>query len=592
MNLFADFHARVAAILVAFQAEGRLPSDLDKTRFVVEPPRDRSHGDLAVNAAMVYAKEAKSGFGNPRALAQAIADALAADPAVQGVEVAGPGFINIRVKPEVYDTILTQLLSAPQDFGRGAAPADAAKVNVEYVSANPTGPMHVGHGRGAVFGDALANLLAFAGRETAREYYINDAGAQVDVLARSAFMRYREALGEAIGEIPDGLYPGDYLKPVGQALAAIYGGTLKDSPESDWLPMVRQTAIDAMMDMIREDLAALNIKHDVFFSERSLTVKDGDTDAVDAAIAALREKGLIYEGRLPPPKGQLPEDWEDREQTLFRSTQFGDDVDRPLMKSDGSYTYFASDIAYHRSKVERGFHTLIDVWGADHGGYVRRMSAAVKAISDGKAELDVKLCQLVKLMRDGEPVKMSKRSGDFVTLREVVDEVGVDAVRFMMIFRKNDAPLEFDLAKVLEQSKDNPVFYVQYAHARAASTLRKAREAFPNVDFSDAALANADLSSLTDEGERRLIAEIAQYPRLVEQAANAHEPHRVAFYLHDLASAFHSHWNRGKDEYGLRFINESNALLTIARLAMVRSVMVALASGLAVLGVSAPDEMR
>jgi arginyl-tRNA synthetase len=592
MNLFADFHARVAAILAGFQKQGRLPADLDLTRFVVEPPRDPSHGDLAVNAAMVYAKDAKAGFGSPRALAQAIVEKLAADPDMRSVEIAGPGFINIRVKPELYDRILTQLLSEPAAFGRGAARAGQGKVNVEYVSANPTGPMHVGHGRGAVFGDALANLLAFAGRQVTREYYINDAGAQVDVLARSAFLRYREALGEAVGEIPEGLYPGDYLKPVGQALAARYGDALKAKPEAEWLPPVRQTAIDMMMDMIREDLAALNIAHEVFFSERSLTVNEGNTDAVRRAVEELRAKGLIYEGRLPPPKGQAPEDWEDREQTLFKSTQFGDDVDRPLMKSDGFYTYFASDIAYHRSKVERGFTDLIDVWGADHGGYVKRMSAAVKAISDGKASLDVKLCQLVKLMRGGEPVKMSKRSGDFVTLREVIDEVGVDPVRFMMIFRKNDAPLEFDLAKVLEQSRDNPVFYVQYAHARAASTLRKAKEAFPDMDVGDAALAKADLSLLADAGERRLIAEIAQYPRLIEQAASAHEPHRVAFYLHDLASAFHSHWNRGKDEHGLRFINESNALLTIARLAMVRAAMAVLASGLAVLGVSAPDEMR
>ena len=592
MNLFADFHARVAAILDGFRTEGRLPADLDLARFVIEPPRDRAHGDLAVNAAMVYAKEAKAGFGNPRALAQAIVEKLAADPDVRGVEVAGPGFINIRLEPALYDRILSGLLADPAAFGRGQAKPGQGKVNVEYVSANPTGPMHVGHGRGAVFGDALANLLAFAGRDVTREYYINDAGAQVDALARSAFLRYREALGEAVGEIPEGLYPGDYLKPVGRALAARHGDSLTAKPEAEWLPLVRQTAIDAMMDMIRQDLAALNISHEVFFSERSLTVREGNGDAVLRAVEALRAKGLIYEGRLPPPKGQLPEDWEDREQTLFRSTQFGDDVDRPLMKSDGSYTYFASDIAYHRSKFQRGFTNLIDVWGADHGGYVKRMSAAVQAISDGEAELDVKLCQMVKLMRAGEPVKMSKRSGDFVTLREVVDEVGVDAVRFMMIFRKNDAALEFDLAKVLEQSKDNPVFYVQYAHARAASTLRKAKEAFPRADFTDAALAKADLSLLADEGERRLIAEIAQYPRLAEQAATAHEPHRVAFYLHDLASAFHSHWNRGKDEHGLRFINEGNALLTMARLAMVRAAMAVLASGLAVLGVSAPDEMR
>jgi arginyl-tRNA synthetase len=592
MNLFADIHARVAAVLDGFRTDGRLPADLDLGRFVVEPPRDRALGDFAVNAAMVYAKDAKAGFGTPRALAQAVADALAADADVQSVEVAGPGFINIRVRPELYNRVLNQVLSNPATFGRGVAQPGQGKVNVEYVSANPTGPMHVGHGRGAVFGDALANLLAFAGRDVAREYYINDAGAQVDVLARSAFHRYREALGEAVGPVPEGLYPGDYMKPVGEALVRKYGETLRAMPEAAWLPMVRQTAIDMMMDMIRADLAALNIRHDVFFSERSLTLPDGGGDAVARAVAALRAKGLIYEGRLPPPKGQLPEDWEDREQTLFRSTQFGDDVDRPLMKSDGSYTYFASDIAYHGSKVERGYTDLIDVWGADHGGYVKRMAAAVKAISDGRAALDVKLCQLVKLMRDGEPVKMSKRAGDFVTLRDVIDEVGVDAVRFMMIFRKNDAPLEFDLAKVLEQSKDNAVFYVQYAHARAASTLRKAAESFPDADLGDASLARADLSLLSDPGERALIADIAQYPRLVEQAASAHEPHRIAFYLYDLASAFHSHWNRGKDEHGLRFINESNALLTMARLAMVRALMAVLASGLGVLGVSAPNEMR
>jgi arginyl-tRNA synthetase len=592
MNLFADFHARIAAILGRFQSDGRLPGDLDLGRFVVEPPRDPSHGDLACNAAMVFAKEAKAGFGAPRAFAEAIVAELAREDAVASAEVAGPGFINIRVKPAIYDRIIAFCVNNPRVFGRGAPAPGAGKVNVEYVSANPTGPMHVGHGRGAVFGDALASLLAFAGYQVTREYYINDAGAQVDVLARSAYLRYREALGEAIGDIPEGLYPGDYLKPVGVALVARYGRSLLDQPESQWLAPVRQFAIDAMMDLIREDLKTLAIEHEVFFSERSLTVKHGGADAVMAAVDALRAKGLIYEGRLPPPKGQLPEDWEDREQTLFRSTQFGDDVDRPLLKSDGAYTYFASDIAYHRSKFERGFTTLIDVWGADHGGYVKRMKAAVAAISGGKAELDVKLCQLVKLMRNGEPVKMSKRAGDFVTLRDVVDEVGADAVRFMMLFRKNDAPLEFDLAKVIEQSKDNPVFYVQYAHARARSTLRKAIEAFPDIDLSPAALASADLALLDDAGERGLMALIAQYPRLIEQAGHAHEPHRIAFYLHDLASAFHSHWNRGKDEHGLRFINEEKRFLTHARLALVSSFTAVLASGLAILGVSAPEEMR
>jgi arginyl-tRNA synthetase len=433
-------------------------------------------------------------------------------------------------------------------------------------------------------------LLAFAGHDVTREYYINDAGAQIDVLARTVYLRYRETLGEKIGEIPSGHYPGDYLKPVGAALAKKFARDLLDKPEEEWLEPVRAFAIDAMMDMIRDDLAALKIKHDVFFSERSLT--RGERDLVAAAIEDLRKRGLVYEGRLPPPKGAPSEDWEDREQLLFRSTDFGDDVDRPLKKSDGSYTYFASDIAYHKSKIDRGFLNLIDVWGADHGGYVKRMRAAVAALSQGGAELDVKLCQLVQLMRAGEPVKMSKRSGDFVTLREVVEEVGVDAVRFIMLFRKNDAPLEFDLAKVIEQSKDNPVFYVQYAHARTKSVFRQAEAAFPDMDLSAAALARADLARLTDEGEIALIKLTAQYPRVIEAAAFAHEPHRVAFYLHDLAALFHSHWNRGKDQPQLRFVNEKERDLSNARLALVCSLTSVLASGLNVLGVNAPDEMR
>jgi arginyl-tRNA synthetase len=593
MNIFAEFHARIDRHIDAIAASGRLPADIDKTRFVVEPPRDPSHGDLASNVAMVLAKEGKARFANPRQLAMEIAGLLAEEADVDTAEVAGPGFLNIRLKPDVFIAVLREVLALGADFGR--APADRAgrvadKVNVEYVSANPTGPMHVGHGRGAVFGDALANLLAFAGHEVAREYYINDAGAQVDVLARSAYLRYREALGENIGDIPQGLYPGDYLKPVGAALAKKFGRALLDKPEEEWLEPVREAAIDAMMDMIRDDLAALNIRHDVFFSERSL--RHGGRDLVAEAIEELRARGLVYEGRLAPPKGAPSEDWEDREQTLFRSTEFGDDVDRPLKKSDGSYTYFASDIAYHKSKIDRGFWNLTDVWGADHGGYVKRMRAAVAALSRGRAELDVKLCQLVQLMRAGEPVKMSKRSGDFVTLREVVDEVGVDAVRFMMLFRKNEAPLEFDLAKVIEQSKDNPVFYVQYAHARTKSVFRQASAAFPDMDLSPAALARADLARLTDDGEIGLIKLIAQYPRVIESAAFAHEPHRVAFYLHDLAALFHSHWNRGKDQPQLRFLNEKERDLSNARLALVCSLTSVLASGLNVLGVNAPDEMR
>ena len=588
MNLFAEFQTRVATILREIAASGRLPGDLDLGRFVVEPTKDAAHGDLATNAAMVYAKEAKAHFPNPRQLATEIAYALAQDGDVENAEVAGPGFINIRLKPSVYADVLRACL---RDAAYGRGPVLPGKVNVEYVSANPTGPMHVGHGRGAVFGDALANLLAFAGYDVTREYYINDAGAQVDVLARSAFMRYREALGETIGEIPEGLYPGDYLKPVGAELAKRHGKALLDQPESEWLEHVRALAIDMMMDMIRTDLAALNISHEVFFSERSLTRGDKG-DQVAAAIKDLRARGIVYDGRLPPPKGAPVEDWEDREQVLFRSTGFGDDIDRPLVKSDGGYTYFASDIAYHKSKFDRGFTTMIDVWGADHGGYVKRMAAAVKAVSAGQAMLDVKLCQMVKLMRNGEPVKMSKRSGDFITLREVVDEVGVDATRFMMIFRKNDAPLEFDLAKVIEQSKDNPVFYVQYAHARAHSIMRQARGAFADLDLSAASLADAALDLLSDEGEKAIAKMIAQYPRQIEAAAAAHEPHRVAFYLHDMASAFHSHWNRGKDHPELRFVNEENRESTRARVALVASLTRVLASGLGLLGVSAPEEMR
>jgi arginyl-tRNA synthetase len=589
MNIYAEFHARVAALLKRIIASGRLPADLDLARFVVEPPRNAAHGDLAVNAAMVYAKEAKASFANPRQLATELATALAENDDVAEAEVAGPGFLNIRLRPAVFAKILRDALEQGPGFGAGPGADPSERINVEYVSANPTGPMHVGHGRGAVFGDALANLLAYVGHDVTREYYINDGGAQVDVLARSAYLRYREVLGENI-EIPEGLYPGDYLTPVGAALAEEFGRSLLGKPESEWIAPVRTVAIAAMMDIIRADLAALGIAHEVFFSERSLTA-DGK-DAIGAAVAELRAAGLVYIGRLPAPKGQPSEDWEDREQCLFKSTRFGDDVDRPLTKSDGSYTYFAADIAYHKSKIERGFEILIDIWGADHGGYVKRMQAAVAALSGGKARLDVKLCQLVKLMRGGEPIKMSKRSGDFVTLEEVVDEVGRDAVRFMMLFRKNDAVLEFDLARVIEQSKDNPVFYVQYAHARGKSVMRQARATFPGIDLSIAALARADLSLLADEGEMRLIKLIAQYPRVIEAAAAAHEPHRVAFFVHDLASDLHSHWTRGKDQPQLRFVNEERRDLTVARLALVAAVTSILAAGLAVLGVNAPDEMH
>jgi arginyl-tRNA synthetase len=481
------------------------------------------------------------------------------------------------------------VLEQGESYGRSAIGKGEA-VNIEYVSANPTGPMHVGHTRGAVFGDALSNLLAFTGSAVTREYYINDAGAQVDLLARSVYLRYREALGEDIGEIPEGFYPGDYLKPVGQELAAEHGNELLTMPEAKWLPIVRAAALKAMLALIEDDLLALGIRHDVFFSERSLT--EGPRDEIAETINDLKTRGLIYDGRLPPPKGKVDEDWEDREQLLFRSTEFGDDSDRPLVKSDGSYAYFAGDIAYHRDKFKRGFKSMIDVFGADHSGHVRRMQAAVAALTGGQAKLDIKICQLVRLFRGGEPVKMSKRAGTFVTLREVVDEVGQGPVRFMMLYRKNDAPLDFDFAKVTEQSRDNPVFYVQYAHARASSVLRNVREAFPDLDLEEGALAGSDLNLLTDEAEVALIRRIAQFPRLIEAAALAHEPHRVGFYLYDLAGDFHGLWNRGKDLPQLRFIYESDRELTRARVALVAATKRVLASGLGILGVHAMHELH
>ena len=584
-HLFDDILARVQQATVAVLGPGA-----DLSRIVVEPPRDPTHGDMATNAAMVLAKEAGK---KPRELADSIAANLRGDAKVASVDIAGPGFINLTLKPNVWVEELRLVLAAGSDYGRSEI-GRGEKVNVEYVSANPTGPMHVGHGRGAVFGDALANLLSFAGYDVTREYYVNDAGAQVDVLARSAFLRYREALGEDIGTIPEGLYPGDYLRPVGGELAAEHGVKLSTMKEAQWLPIVRSKAIAMMMDGIRDDLAALDIHFNVFFSEHSLI--EGERDEVRATIEDLRKSGEVYEGRLPPPKGGNLEDWEDREQTLFRSTGFGDDVDRPLLKSDGSYTYFASDIAYHRSKVVRGFVNLIDVWGADHGGYVKRMQAAVKAISGGKADLDVKLVQLVRLLRAGEPVKMSKRAGEFVTLREVVDEVGRDAVRFDMLYRKNDAALDFDLAKVIEHSRDNPVFYVQYGHARGQSVFRNAREELPDLPQAAPAraamLKGAPLERLTDTGEVSLLRRIALYPRIIEAAAAAHEPHRIAFYLFELASEFHAHWTRGKDLPHLRFIIQNDRETTKARLALVEGIIIVLASGLDLLGVSAPEEMR
>jgi len=584
-HLFADMLARVQAASTAV-----LGPEAEIGRIVVEPPRDPTHGDMATNAAMVLAKDAGK---KPRDLAENIAAKLRADDKVASVEVAGPGFINLSLKPNVWGEELLLVLAQGDDYGRSDV-GKGEKVNVEYVSANPTGPMHVGHGRGAVFGDALAKLLLFAGYDVTREYYINDAGAQVDALAHSAFLRYREALGEDIGAIPEGLYPGDYLKPVGGELASEYGAKLTTLKESEWLPIVRAKAIDMMMNVIRDDLAALNVHFDVFFSERSLI--ESNRDEVGATIEGLRKSGEVYEGRLPPPKGGNLEDWEDREQTLFRSTEVGDDVDRPLKKSDGSYTYFAFDIAYHRSKFDRGFLNLIDVWGADHGGYIKRMQAAVNAVSGGKAKLDVKLVQLVRLLRAGEPVKMSKRAGEFVTLREVVDEVGRDAVRFDMLYRKNDAVLDFDLAKVIEHTRENPVFYVQYGHARGMSVFRNAREEMPDLPTAESALGTylrkAELPRLSDTSEVSLLRRIALYPRVVEAAAAAHEPHRIAFYLYELASEFHALWTRGKDLPHLRFIIQNDRETTKARLALVKGIVTVLASGLALLGVSAPEEMR
>jgi arginyl-tRNA synthetase len=589
-HLFAAVLARVHAVCAALASEDNWPAGTDFSRVVVEPPRDASHGDMATNAAMVLAREAKA---KPRELADKIAEKLRRDEMIASVDVAGPGFINLTLRPSAWTEELRTVLREGEAYGKSAVGA-SEKVNVEYVSANPTGPMHVGHCRGAVFGDALASLLAFAGFDVTREYYINDAGAQVDVLARSAYLRYREALGEDIGSIPDGLYPGDYLKPVGEAVAKEYGDKLKAMPDNVWLPIVRDKAIALMMDVIKGDLAALHIKHDVFFSERSLI--EAGNNKVAETIDFLRTKGDVYQGRLPPPKGAPVEDYEDREQTLFRATAYGDDVDRPLLKSDGSYTYFASDIAYHKHKFDRGFRNLVDVWGADHGGYIKRVQAAIKAVTSGDATLDVKIVQLVRLLRGGEPVKMSKRSGDFVTLREVVDEVGSDAVRFMMLFRKNDAVLDFDLAKVLEQSKDNPVFYVQYGHARGHSIFRNAREVIPDLPEETAAraayLAAAVVEKLTDPAELSLLKLLALYPRTVEAAAIAHEPHRIAFYLYDLASEFHALWTKGRDLPYLRFIINNDAGITRARLAMVQGVVSVLASGLAILGVHAPTEMR
>ena len=587
MNLYTHFGDQLTGVLETLREQGILPTDANFNRITVEPPRDATHGDIATNAAMALAKPAKM---QPRDLAQKISELLLQLDDVEKADIAGPGFINITITSSFWQKVLIAAFDRESSFGRSQM-GQGQKVNVEFVSANPTGPMHVGHVRGAVFGDALANLLVFAGYEVAREYYINDAGAQVDVLARSAYLRYLEALGEDIGEIPEGLYPGDYMKPVGEMLAKKFGESLKGKEESEWLEPVRDVAIDAMMEQIRLDLKALKIEFDLFFSERSL--KHGNVNLVADAIEDLRAKGLIYQGTLPPPKGKLPDDWDAREQTLFKATQFGDDVDRALAKADGSHTYFASDIAYHSDKYQRGFTRMIDVLGADHSGYIKRMKAAVTAISDGKAELDVKICQLVHLIRGGEVVKMSKRSGTFITLREVVDEVGPDVVRFIMLYRKNDASLDFDFDKVQEQSKDNPVFYVQYAHARIHSVLyRKIPKEMPELDIPNIDPSNEDLSLLVDSGEMALVKRLAQYPRIVEQAASTHEPHRIAFYLYELAADLHTQWNRGTEKPELRFISDGNKKVTGARAVLLVAIAKTLASGLGILGVHPIEEMR
>ena len=614
MNLFAHFSDVVLAALNKLVAQGELPVGVDLSRVVVEAPRDAAHGDITTNAALVLAKVVDQ---RPRDLAESLCSVLRNDPDIESLAVAGPGFINATVAKAFWPKVVKAALDSGEDYGRSLIGA-GEKINVEFVSANPTGPLHVGHCRGAVFGDALANLLDVAGYDVTTEYYINDAGGQMDVLARSAFLRYREALGQDIGEIPEGLYPGDYLVPVGKALANKYGKSLLEPTENEWLPLVREIASKMMMDMIRDDLAALSISQDVFTSERALhggksisgtgairtpvpilagegTVKSsGSGNNVTQTIAKLRDKGLIYEGRLEAPKGASPEelvDWEDREQTLFRSSDHGDDTDRPLVKSDGSYTYFASDVAYALDKYERGFKQMIYVLGADHSGYVKRLEAVMHAVSGGDAKAVVKLCQLVKLFRAGEPVRMSKRAGNFVTLRDVVNEVGADVVRFMMLYRKNEAPLDFDFQKVTEQSRENPVFYVQYAHARICSVLRNAADELPNDTLDAKFMDQADLSLLQDSSEIDVIKRIAAYPKIVEAAAQSFEPHRVAFYLYDLSSDFHALWNKGKESPQLRFILKDQMQVTQARLAFLHAIRYVLGNGLRILGVKPVDEM-
>ena len=580
MNIFAHYRRRIGEALAALAAEGALPPDIDMRGVTAAPPRDPAHGDIATNAALALARRARR---PPRALAALIVEPLGRLEGVEKAVVAGAGFVNLTLESGVWARALAAAAAAGADYGRAFVGA-GRRVNVEYVSANPTGPLHVGHARGAAFGDALANLLAFAGYGVTREYYVNDAGAQVEALARSTWLRYREALGEDIGAIPEGLYPGAYLKPVGAALAERDGARWRNAPEAEWLPVCREAALDAMMKTIRADLEAFGVRMDGFVSERALV----EAGKVAETAAWLEERGLVRTGALAPPKGKPPpDDWEPRPQLLFRAERFGDETDRPLRKADGGWTYFASDIAYHRDKFERGFHDAIDVWGADHGGYVKRMKAAAEAVSGGRARLDVKLCQLVSLLDDGKPARMAKRAGAFVTLREVVDAVGRDVVRFIMLTRRNDAPLEFDFARVTEKSRDNPVFYVQYAHARIRSVQRNA-----GAPGAAGPATEADLLRLSAPEERALVRLIAGWPRVVEDAAAAHEPHRVAFALSDIAAAFHALWNRGNEEPALRFIREDDPGLLRARLTMLEAARAALAAGLAIVGVEPAEEMR
>ncbi|MEM9434499.1 MAG: arginine--tRNA ligase [Pseudomonadota bacterium] len=580
MNIFANIRETVIRALEEMMADGILPPGLDLAHVAVEPPRDAAHGDMATNAAMVLAKPAGA---KPRDIAEALSSKLVDDPRISLATVAGPGFLNLQLADAVWPSVVAGILAQGAQFG-ASEQGSGKRVNVEYVSANPTGPLHVGHTRGAIFGDALASLLAFAGWDVTREYYINDGGAQVDVLARSVYLRYLEAHGKEVA-FEDGTYPGDYLIAVGQALKDKVGDRFVDAEEAQWLSEIRAFSTDAMMAMIRDDLATVGVEMDVFFSEKSLY----GSGRIESSIEDLRSKGLIYDGTLEPPKGKVPDDWEPREQTLFRSTAHGDDVDRPVMKSDGSWTYFAPDIAYHYDKVTRGYDALIDIFGADHGGYVKRMKAAVSALSDGKIPLDIKLTQLVRLFKDGAPFKMSKRAGTFIMLRDVVEQVGADVTRFHMLTRKNDAPLDFDFDKVLEQSKDNPVFYVQYAHARVRSVLRKAQDA--GIGIEDEALAGVDLSINSHSTETAVIAKLAEWPRLVEIAARTGEPHRIAFYLYDLAGLFHALWNRGNELPELRFLQDDEAT-SQAKIALARAVAIVISSGLGILGVTPAEEMR